>query len=133
MTIFESNAIINEPAPKVYTFLADMNNHKLLMPEEVENWSSTYNTADFNIKNISKISLEVQGRTENLEILIAATQKPPFNLQLKWNLVADGTNTDIILTITADLNMMMRILASKSLQKLADTEIQNLLNAFKKN
>ena len=41
MTTFESKASINKPANEVYQFLADMNNHQQLMPENIQDWTST--------------------------------------------------------------------------------------------
>ena len=130
MTVFESSITIDKPIEEVYSFLADLNNHKLLMPDDIEDWTPTSNTATFNIKNMAKISLVVSGRTENLEIIIVTVDKPPFNLELKWNLAENGMQTAVMYTITADLNMMMKMLASGPLQKLANSETQNLFNVL---
>ncbi len=130
MTIFESKVNIVKPVSEIYNFLADLNNHKQLMPEEVRDWSSTYDTASFNIQNMAKLSLAAESRVENLEIKITPAEKPPFNLELRWNLFEDNTGTEVLFTIAADLNMMMKILASGPLQKLADHETSNLVKIF---
>ena len=130
MTVFESDITISQPVEKVYSFLSDLNNHKILMPDNIDNWVSSKDTAAFNIKNISKMNLEVASRTKNLEIIIIPVEKTLFNLQLKWNLASDDVGTTVTYTITAELNMMMKVLASAQLQKLADSETQNLLQAF---
>ena len=126
MTVLESNITISKPIEKVYSFLADLNNHKLLMPDDIEDWTSTSDTATFDIKNMAKISLVVSGRTENVEIIVIAVDNPPFNLELKWNLAEKGTQTAVMYTITAALNMMLKMMASGPLQQLADSETQNL-------
>ena len=47
---------------EVYNFLADLNNHQQLMPENIYNWTSTYDTANFNIQNMAKLAVKVENR-----------------------------------------------------------------------
>jgi len=126
MTTFESKVNINKPANEVYQFLADMNNHQQLMPDNIQDWSSTTDEARFGIQNMAKLALRIDNRIENTEINIIPFEKPPFDLELKWALSAAGSSTEVIFTIAADLNMMMKMLASGPLQKLADHETQKL-------
>ncbi|MDO3627667.1 SRPBCC family protein [Mucilaginibacter sp. BT774] len=126
MTIFESKTNINKSVNEVYQFLADMNNHQQLMPENIVNWTSTPDEARFDIQNMGKLALKIDRRMENTEINIIPSEKPPFDLQLNWKLADAGTHTEVLLTIAADLNMMMKMLASGPLQKLTDHEVQSL-------
>ena len=126
MTIFTSNTSINKPINEVYSFLADFNNHQKLMPENIQEWVSTVDEASFNIQNMGKLSLKIDSRISDQEITIVPASKPPFNLELKWSLSFDNDHTDVLYTINADLNMMMKMLASGPLQKLADYETQQL-------
>ncbi len=131
MTIFESKVTINQPVNKIYTFLADLNNHQVLMPDNIQQWTSTYDAANFSIPNMAKLSLKVESREENREIRIIPAEKPPFDLELKWVLNEDADNTNVTLIISAELNMMMKMLASGPLQKLADHETQTLVSQIK--
>ncbi|MDF2434337.1 MAG: hypothetical protein JWP44_3968 [Mucilaginibacter sp.] len=126
MITFESKVTINKTVKEVYNFLADLNNHRQLMPDNVEDWTSTYDTASFNIRNMTKLSLKVESRIEDSEIIIVPSEKPPFNLELRWNLSFNNNQTEAVLTILADLNMMMKMMASGPLQKLADHQTQTL-------
>jgi len=126
MSTFKSTITINKPASTVYAFLADMNNHERLMPADISDWSSTVDGASFNIRNMLKLSVKIEGRVPDKEIRIIPAEKPPFDLELKWTLTGNGDNTDVLFTIIADLNMMMKMLASGPLQKLADDETANL-------
>ncbi|MVN23184.1 SRPBCC family protein [Mucilaginibacter arboris] len=125
MTVIESKVTINAPAASVYNFLADLNNHHQLMPENVVGWTATKDEARFNIQNMAKLVLQVSNRNPN-EILINAVEAPPFPLELKWQIKEAGTQTQVFYTISADMNMMMKMLASGQLQKLADFETQRL-------
>jgi carbon monoxide dehydrogenase subunit G len=131
MSVFESTVTINKPVDQVYSFLADMNNHRQLMPDNITEWQSTANEASFNIENITKLSLKISGRITNREIIIIPAEKPPFDMQLKWELFANDNTSQAKFTITADLNMLMKMLASGPLQKLANEETQNLTEIFK--
>jgi carbon monoxide dehydrogenase subunit G len=127
MTIIESSADINLPVNKVYAFLADMNNHQQLMPDNIYNWSSTEDEASFTIQNMAKLSIRISSRIENKELTAIPTEKPPFDVELKWTVVENGSGGTLAkLTIAADLNMMMKMLASGPLQKLADHQASQL-------
>jgi carbon monoxide dehydrogenase subunit G len=125
MTTFQSKITIQKPVSEVYNFLADLNNHQQLMPDNIYNWSSTRDTANFTIKNMAKLGVKVAKRTENAEIVIIP-EDAPFDLEMKWELSSSSTGTDVVYTVTADLNMMMKMLASGPLQKLVDQQTQSL-------
>ncbi len=127
MTIIESTAVVNKPVNEVYSFLADLNNHQQLMPDNIYNWSSTKDEARFTIQNMAKLALKVSTLVENKEINIIPSEKAPFDVELKWTLTdIDSGTTEAKLTISADLNMMMKMLASGPLQKLADYQVAKL-------
>ncbi len=128
MTTFQSSAIINKPINEVYLYLADMNNHQQLMPDNVQEWSSTTDEASFNIQNMLKLALKIEERMVNGEIKIIPVGTPPFNMELKWILAPNNNQTEVTFTIVADLNMMMKMMASGPLQKLAVHEVQSLTN-----
>ncbi|SHL87955.1 SRPBCC family protein [Mucilaginibacter sp. OK098] len=132
MTTFESKATIQQPINKVFDFLADLNNHQKLMPaEDIQNWKSTYDEASFSIKNMINLSLRVESRIEDKEIKIVPAEKPPFNLELKWELTQFATDqTEVAFTIMADLNMMMKMAVSGQLKKLAEHETNSLVFLF---
>jgi len=96
------------------------------MPDNILDWQSTTDTASFNVQNMAKLSLKIANRTENSEIKIVPAEKPPFDLELRWELTPVNNNTQASFTISANLNMMMKMLASGPLQKLADHETQTL-------
>ncbi|ADY50799.1 hypothetical protein Pedsa_0213 [Pseudopedobacter saltans DSM 12145] len=126
MTVFESKVVLNKPVSDVYSFLEDLNNHEGLMPENIYNWSSTKDEARFTIQNMAKLALKVEARIGNQEILIVPAEEAPIALNLKWTLTDKGSTTEAKLTISAELNMMMKMLASGPLQKLTDYQTNAL-------
>ncbi len=131
MTIIESTVTIQKPVAGIYTFLADLNNHQALMPENIYNWSSTVTEVRFTIQNMAKLALKTGSLIENKEIQIIPAETPPFDLELKWLLTPQGEGTKVTYQISADLNMMMKMLVSGPLQKLADHETSKLSEVLK--
>lgn len=132
MTTFEAKATINKPAAEVFAFLSDMNNHQQLMPENVTRWSSTDDEAQFSIQNLGNISLKIANRLQDtLSIIIVPAAQTPFNLDLRWAVTQiSNQSCQAVLTISAELNMMMKMLASAPLQKLTDHQVRQLEKAL---
>ena len=130
MTVFESNININQSVEKVYQFLSDLNNHQQLMPENIYNWTSTQDEARFTIQNMAKLALKVSSRVENQEINIIPSEEAPFAIEMKWTILPDGDASKANFIVSADLNMMIKMLASGPLQKLVDHQTSALAKAL---
>ena len=72
------------------------------------------------------LSIQIQELISGSMVRITAVDKPPFEIELKWELTPVDDSTKVDFTITAALNMMMKMVASGPLQTLADEEIANL-------
>lgn len=131
MATFESKIAINRPVNDVYQFLADFNNHGQLMPDNVQNWSASYNEAGFMVQNTVRLSLQITERIENQAVNITAINNPPFPVQLHWSLIANGESTDVTFTINAEPGGLMKMMVSGPLQKLANHEVSSLAALLK--
>ena len=125
MTIFESKIAINRPVGEVYNFLVDLNNHQGLMPDNIYNWDSTRDTAKFTINNMATLGVKIATRIEHKTIVLIA-DVAPFDLEMKGELSSVNNGTEVHYVVSADLNMMMKLLASGPLQKLVDCQTQSL-------
>jgi carbon monoxide dehydrogenase subunit G len=133
MTIIESTVSIDKPVNEVFEFLSDLNNHQQLMPENIYNWSSTKDEAKFTIQNMAKLALKVSSIIKDKEIIVKPSEVAPFELELKWTLTDAGEGKTVAThTISADLNMMMKMVISGPLQKLVDHEANALKTIFSK-
>lgn len=101
------------------------------MPDNVQNWSASYNEAGFMVQNTVKLSLQIIERIENEAINIIAVNNPPFPVQLNWLLTANGDNTDVTFTINAEPSGLMKMMVSGPLQKLANHEVSSLAALLK--
>jgi len=132
MTVIESATEINLPVEDVYKFLADMNNHQQLMPENIYNWSSTEDEASFTIQNMAKLAIKISNRIPNQELIAIPTEKAPFEIELKWTVTPNAQGGTVAKhTISADLNMMMKMIAAGPLKKLADHQTEKLKEILK--
>lgn len=128
MTIIQNSTVVNKSINEVYAFLADLNNHEQLMPENIYDWTSTMDEASFTIKNMAKLALKISQRLENKEIVCVPSGEAPFEIKLFWRLEdLEGQAVKATFVIEAELNMMMKMMASGPLQKLVDYQVK-LLN-----
>ncbi|WP_207532837.1 SRPBCC family protein [Desertivirga arenae] len=127
MTVFESKVRINKSVSTVYQFLSDFNNHKQLMPDSITNWTSDKDSANFTVQGMANLALKISNRIENSSIIIVPAADVPFNVDMRWVVVDlhDGT-TEAVLTLSAELNMMMKMMASGPLQKLVNQQTATL-------
>ena len=98
--------------------------------EDVNDWQSTYNDASFNLRGMVVLNLRVDSRVENKEVKILPAEKPPFEMELKWELSSSGNNTEVTFTIAAELNFMMKMAVSGQLKKLTEHETNSLIFLF---
>jgi hypothetical protein len=127
MSIFENKVELNKPVGEVYAFLADFNNHQKLMPDNISDWSSTTDEAHFAVQSMGNLALKISNRIPNQTIIIVPSDKVPFNVDMRWVVADLGNNTtEAILTISAELNMMMKMMASGPLKKLVSYQTEAL-------
>ncbi len=98
------------------------------MPDNVVNWTAGYNNASFEVPNMLKLSLAITERRNGSVIEISPVEKPPFAVKLNWEIKSGNDTSEVTFTITAELNMMMKMMASGPLQKLAEHQTQALAN-----
>lgn len=101
------------------------------MPDNVVNWSSNFDEANFEVPNMLKLSLKITERRPYSYIEISAIEQPPFAITLSWEIKSGNDASEVTFTITAELNMMMKMMASGPLQKLAQHQTQALTGLLK--
>jgi hypothetical protein len=76
---------------------------------------------------MAKLAIKISSRVPNSEIIAIPSEKAPFDVELKWTVKpSENGGTIAKHIISADLNMMMKMLASGPLQKLADHQTLKL-------
>lgn len=131
MTTFESiKTTVEANSESVFQFLYNINNHQKLMPNAVSEWWSNNDEAKLKIQGLGSLHLK---RTESISpsfIKIVPEGKAPVDMHLEWAIQTSGNISEVSVTIFADLNMMMKMVASKPLQNLADYMSAQVKNAM---
>jgi len=126
MNIKGKSVTINSEPEKVFNFLADFNNFKDLMPEQVKEWESDGETCSFKISGIGKIKMKYTKKENPSVIEMGPNGKAPLNFSLNINLKKEGDKTVAEGNINADLNPMLAMMAKRPLENLIN-EITNKL------
>lgn len=127
MTRIEGKAIlVNKSAEEVHDFLANLNNHKQIMPDQVSDWESDENTCVYTIKGTGTVHLKVSSRSKGEKVILEPNGRIPFPFTLEWNTVSSGAQTQVQPVMNADLNPVIKMIASKPLQNFINMQVQNL-------
>jgi len=123
MTKFESDIKKSTyPAETIFNFLADFDHFGDVIPQDkISNWQSFGDSCRFIIDPVGEVGLRIVEKEEFSTIKYTAEGKTPFNffLWIQLKEVAEG-DTRIKLTIKADMNPMIKMLASKPVKKFLD-------------
>ena len=122
-TTFESQVKqVSYPAETIFSLLCDFNNFADVMQNErIKNWQSTSDTCRFTIEGVGELGLRIVEREPFSTLKYTADGKTPFNFYL-WVQIKEAALNDsyIKLTIKADMNPMLKMVASQPIQKFLD-------------
>ena len=113
---------------EVYNFLTDFNNFKNLIPEDkVSNWKSDENSCSFSVNPIGETGIKIIEKEPFKLIKLTSLENDKYNftfwVQLK---MLEEKDTRIKLTLKADLNPMVQMMAKKPLQEFLDKLVDQL-------
>jgi carbon monoxide dehydrogenase subunit G len=114
---------------KIYNFLTDFNNFKNLIPEgKVKNWQSDETSCRFTIDFIGETGVKILEKEPFKLIKLANIDESKYNfffwVQLKK---IDTSSTNIKLTMEANINAMMEMMAKKPLKEFLDKVVDQLM------
>ncbi len=134
MTIIESPAEkIQAMQSDVLSFLKNPENYRILMPSAVRSFRVENECAILNIQGLGDLTLKMEETEVDSEIKIIPVGKKPFDFHLIWNITQSDQFCMAKLIITADLNMMMKMMASGFLKEFAETQVHKLKIHFQSN
>lgn len=126
---FHSEVELPVAAEVVSNFLQDLSHHERLQPQQVQDWTGDESTVHFTIQGLGRFSLNLQKAEQ--EVRLIASAESPVPLQIRWQVHAlQADLTRVELTISAELNMMMKMLASGPIQQLANYQTAQLQEIF---
>ncbi len=113
---------------KVYSLIADFNNLGKYVPQDkVADFVSDIDSCSFTIEKIGKFGMRIIEREPTKLIKIASDDSVPFkfNLWIQLKNMAEA-DTRVKVTLKADLNPMMKMVAKKPLTTFVDTLVDRL-------
>jgi carbon monoxide dehydrogenase subunit G len=113
---------------RVYFYLSDFDNFEKFLPaDKIKNWKSKGENCRFTIEGIGDVGLKIIEKEPNKLIKITGDNlaKVDFNFWIQIKQVQEN-DTRIKLTIKADLNPMMKMVAIKPLQEFVNILVDRL-------
>lgn len=107
----------------VYELLSDFNNFgNVVQNERITDWRSTADTCYFKVEGMGEVGLRIVERNPFQTIKYTAEGKTPFNFYLWVQLnETESLGAELKLTIKADMNPMIKMVAGGPVQKFLDT------------
>jgi len=110
----------------VFNFLKDLRNLEKLMPEQVIDYQAEGNRCSFTIKGMTSLSLIIDEIREHQFIKLVPEGKAPFEFELVAHIKAADAHSEVKISLNANLNPMMAMMAKRPLQNLVEIMAQKL-------
>lgn len=113
---------INANEENIYNFISNFNNFRQFIPaDKVKDFESTEESCHFSVPNMGKVGLRIVEKEPFKTIKISGDgmANQEFNLWIQLKQVEER-DTRVKLTIKADLNPMLKMMATKPLQNFLD-------------
>jgi carbon monoxide dehydrogenase subunit G len=133
MKIEGKKAVIAASQHKIFRFLSNFNNYEKLMPEQIVNWKSDQDTCSFTIKGMADLRLTFSRKESPHFLELVPVGKTPVNFTLQVHIEPDTLNeqkSEVSVTVDADLNPMLAMIAKKPFENLANTISGELQKVF---
>jgi len=131
MTKFESRTgKIQSSQETAYNFLSNFNNFEQFIPEDkAKDWKSDENKCSFSVNGIGGVGLEIMEREPNKLIKITGNgiAKVEFYMWIQLKEL-EKNDTRVRLTLKADLNPMMKMIASNPLNNFLELLVAKMEN-----
>ena len=127
MTRIESDkSVIDKTDTDIYSFLSDFNNFQKLMPEQVTNWESTADECKFTIAGMATLGMKIVEKKPTEYIKVIRTEGPfDFELECYIKKISES-QSEVMLAFNADLNPMLKMMASKPLTNFLNILVKKL-------
>lgn len=126
LTLKSQEFTLAAQAEQVIAFLSETKNYALLLPEN-QTSGFQYSPSQFSFKAAGQIELTLEKQLVEANLLhFKGAKSNPFAFDLFVHLQPEDNTTKGFIEIKADLNMMLKMLVEKPLQKLLTEMASNL-------
>lgn len=118
---------VHAPAEELYGFLTDFNHFEHLLPEQVSNWEASTNRCSFTIEGLPPITLTMGETKPNEMVTYLPDGHAPVDFSLTFHIEDnDEGGSRCTVTLNADLNPMLSMMAKRPLQNFVDLVAEKL-------
>ena len=113
---------------KVFSFVTDIRNFERFVPQgAVNDWQADKESCSFNVSMIGRVGLRLSGKEENIKVVYNgdALKENDFSLILDISGEA-GNPAEVKVTLEADLNPMMKMVAIRPINQFLGTLIDEM-------
>lgn len=130
MNKYESRQVqINKPDFVIFQSLSNFSNFTPMLAGKVDEWQATEESCSFKVKGFT-LKLVMINKEENKLIKVTGDNMPfEFYFWIQLHRVAE-CDTRMKLTVHAKLNMMMKMMLGKKLEKGIDEMAEHIATAF---
>ncbi|HLP14356.1 MAG TPA: hypothetical protein VK177_20675 [Flavobacteriales bacterium] len=120
MTHIESKHVeVRNSQKEVYDFLGDLNNFKLLLPQDkISNWVSDKNSCSFKVNGMATISLILESSNPHKNHHIVSGPESPFSFTLDVIVDEKGDDSIAYNKFAGDINPFLKMMVEKPLTNL---------------
>jgi len=121
---------LNNSAEECFAFVTDIRNFERFIPKDtISNWQSGRESCSFSVSMLGSVSLRIAQKEEFSRVVFNgdALKKNDFELVLhiKGNI---NKTTEIMVELNADLNPMMKMIATKPIGQFLEMLIKEMEN-----
>lgn len=120
MTNIESkHVLVDNTQQEVFDFLGDLNNFKLLLPQDkITNWKSDKGFCSFKVNGMATIDLILKSSDPSSKHHIVSGEDAPFSFTLDIFIEAKGDQCKAYNKFSGDINPFLRLMVEKPLTNL---------------
>ena len=120
MTHIESKHVeVRNTQKEVFDFLGDLNNFKLLLPQDkISNWVSDQKSCSFKVNGMATISLILESSKPNNNHHIVSGPESPFPFTLDVIIDEKGNDSIAYNKFAGDINPFLKMMVEKPLTNL---------------
>lgn len=126
MEITSDTVTINKTSKEAFGLLADLNNLQKIMPEQVENWTSTADACHFTIKGMASLGLKVVERVPDSKIILTRNGNAPFEYTITTHIAESDLRSNVYMVFESDMNAMLKMMVERPLTNFLNMLVHNL-------
>jgi carbon monoxide dehydrogenase subunit G len=128
MKLESKTGLIPFPDNRIYNFLSNFDNFRHLIPaNKVQDWQSDESSCSFSVPPVGRLGIKIVEKEPFNLIKLSSLEKSTFVFTFWVQLKKESENeTNVKLSLAAELNPMLEMMARKPLQEFLDKLVDQL-------